>query len=679
METKLYAAEALRHRGICGLQNIFPVQCAGRGRSRAGGLCLWWRSDIQLEVLNASLNHILCNILHPEEQNHMLMVGLYGFPEERRKIDTWNLIKGLMPSSSMACLVIGDFNDVLSPFDKLGGDPPDLSHIQWVNQVCSDCGLREVDFSGKRFTWSNNRTTLGTIEERLDLALVNDEWNALWPATSLVHFQRHQSDHSPILLTCGARRGRKELKRTRLFRFEEMWLQEGNECAEVVAETWCNGGPDLLSRLSEVSSALDGWGKAKFGDLPRKISDQQAWLQELQRKTQTEQVIMASHEAAKELDSLLEQEEIWWSQRSRATWLKHGDKNSKFFHHKASQRRKRNMIELIRDDRGRKYEEDKDISSVLMDYFTNLFATSNPSGVEEATSLVAGRISPSHLETLSEPFTKEEVEQALFQMHPTKHQSAFVPGRLITDNALIAYECFHFMKKKITGRNGIMALKLDMSKAYDRIEWSFLESVLKSMGFPAAWLSGIKISRRAPVISHLLFADDSVMFARARVEEAQCLKQILATYERVSGQMINLDKSMLSVSRNVHDNCFHELKQLLNVKAVEGYDKYLGLPTIIGKSKTQIFNFVKERVWKKLKGWKEKFLSRAGREILTKPVAQAIPSYVMSCFVLPDGICAYIDRMISKFFWGGDPARQSLHWTKWENLCKGKMEGGLGF
>ncbi|XP_057450409.1 uncharacterized protein LOC130741856 [Lotus japonicus] len=319
-------------------------------------------------------------------------------------------------------------------------------------------------------------------------------------------------------------------------------------------------------------------------------------------------------------------------------------------------------------------------------------------------------------------------------------QSAFVPNRLITDNALIAHECFHYMKKKITGRNDIMALKLDMAKAYDQIEWSFLRSVMENMGFPQNWvslimrcvstvsfsimlngnpqtvfspgrglrqgdplspylfilcgevfsaliervvlsanLSGIRVARAVPVISHLLFADDSIVFARANVDKARTLQAIVATYERASGQVINLDKSMLSVSRNVTDNRFDELKQLLNVKAVESYDKYLGLPTVIGKSKVQILNFVKERVWKKLKGWKEKALSRAGREVLIKAVAQAIPSYAMSCFILPDGICAEIDSMISRFLWSGDVTRRGLHWTGWKNLCKNKSDGGLSF
>ncbi|XP_057418936.1 uncharacterized protein LOC130713161 [Lotus japonicus] len=95
-------------------------------------------------------------------------------------------------------------------------------------------------------------------------------------------------------------------------------------------------------------------------------------------------------------------------------------------------------------------------------------------------------------------------------------------------------------------------------------------------------MHGIKIARSAPTISHHLFAEDNIVFSRANAQEAECVKTIMQTYEQASGQVVNLDKSMLSVSRNVPENCFHELTQLLGVKAVESFDKYLGLPTIIG-------------------------------------------------------------------------------------------------
>lgn len=95
--------------------------------------------------------------------------------------------------------------------------------------------------------------------------------------------------------------------------------------------------------------------------------------------------------------------------------------------------------------------------------------------------------------------------------------------------------------------------------------------------------------------------------------------------------------------------------------AVECYDKYLGLPTIIEKSKTQVFSFVKDHVWKRLKGWIEKSLFRAGREVLVKAVDQSIPSYVMSCFLLSDGICSHIEGMISQCYWGCDVTKRDMY------------------
>ncbi|XP_057445088.1 uncharacterized protein LOC130737357 [Lotus japonicus] len=285
METRLYSAEASRHRGIGGLQNVFPVQCAGQGRSRAGGLCLFWGNEVEVEVISASLNHILFNVVNSDDRSEMRCLGVYGFPDERKKA-TWDMIRRYTPSSSIPFMCFGDFNDTLSPADKLGGDPPDVERLQEVSQACVDCALHEVDFSGYRFTWSNKRKRPGTIEERLDYALVNEAWRSIWPVTSVYHLPRYRSDHNPILIFSGSRKMRKEMARANLFRFEQLWLQEGEECAEVVTETWGRLQADLPSKISQVGDALQGWGKEKFGDLPRKISDQRGLLERLQRRDQ---------------------------------------------------------------------------------------------------------------------------------------------------------------------------------------------------------------------------------------------------------------------------------------------------------------------------------------------------------------------------------------------------------
>ena len=96
------------------------------------------------------------------------------------------------------------------------------------------------------------------------------------------------------------------------------------------------------------------------------------------------------------------------------------------------------------------------------------------------------------------------------------------------------------------------------------------------------------------------------------------------------------------------------IKQLLGVPAIHQYEKYLGLPALVGRAKKQSFIYLKERVWKKLQGWKEKILSQVGREVLIKSVIQAIPTYKMSCFKLPKGLLRSWRFLYESF--GGDIA-----------------------
>jgi hypothetical protein len=112
---------------------------------------------------------------------------------------------------------------------------------------------------------------------------------------------------------------------------------------------------------------------------------------------------------------------------------------------------------------------------------------------------------------------------------------------------------------------------------------------------------------------------------------------------------------------------------------VNNFDKYLGLPAMIGRSKKSIFNGLKERIIQRLQGWKERFLSKAGREILIKAVAQAIPTFAMNCFRLPKSWCDEVNGLIARYWRGQQKNERNLHWIKWEKLCTAKVDGGLGF
>ena len=134
-------------------------------------------------------------------------------------------------------------------------------------------------------------------------------------------------------------------------------------------------------------------------------------------------------------------------------------------------------------------------------------------------------------------------------------------------------------------------------------------------------LNGVAVCRSAPRISHLFFADDSLLFCQASQEEVKCITDILQLYADSSGQCINFEKSSMFFNSNTFGGQRELIKNMLGVKEVEKFESYLGLPTLLGRSKYQAFSFLKDRVWKKLQGWKGKMLSRAGKEVLIKVVA----------------------------------------------------------
>ena len=238
-----------------------------------------------------------------------------------------------------------------------------------------------------------------------------------------------------------------------------------------------------------------------------------------------------------------------------------------------------------------------------------------------------------------------------------ENQCAFVPGRMIFDNIIVAHETLHAMQKRRHGKHGSLAVKLDLSKAYDRIEWRFLQGVMETMGFSAKWIGlvmncvmsvsyslvvngkqsgriipyrglhqgdplspylfllcaeglskllksatqaglihGIAAARRGPKISHLFFADDSLLFCRVGREECNKVVEILDCYEKVSGQIVNTDKSGILFSSNTGDEDKITSMDILNIHRPMNQDIYLGLPLLFGRSKKRAFRALKEKI-----------------------------------------------------------------------------------
>lgn len=183
-------------------------------------------------------------------------------------------------------------------------------------------------------------------------------------------------------------------------------------------------------------------------------------------------------------------------------------------------------------------------------------------------------------------------------------------------------------------------------------------------------LEGLKVARVAPLMTHLFFTDDSLIFTKATHENCDTMPIVLQIYKSTSEQVINFDKSAILFSPNVQ----RKFKQQLLAKYTVAFaKKYLGLPTMIGRAKNGAMQSIKERVWKRLQGWKERLLSKGRKEVLIKAVAQAIPPYTMSCFLIPMGVCKDLESLMCKFWWRSQEDKRKIHWLSWERLCWPKM------
>ncbi|KAM1658248.1 hypothetical protein FF1_046366 [Malus domestica] len=145
------------------------------------------------------------------------------------------------------------------------------------------------------------------------------------------------------------------------------------------------------------------------------------------------------------------------------------------------------------------------------------------------------------------------------------------------------------------------------------------------------------VSANGTPISHMFFANDSVLFGHASVEEARGIVEVLRTYARGSGQAVNLSKSSIFFGSKTSNRVRRKIGRTMGIQCKSGFGRYFGLQSDFGHSKRVVFEEVWDRLESWLASWAEQFLSQAGKEVFVKAVAMAMPSYAMSCFKLPIG------------------------------------------
>ena len=193
-------------------------------------------------------------------------------------------------------------------------------------------------------------------------------------------------------------------------------------------------------------------------------------------------------------------------------------------------------------------------------------------------------------------------------------------------------------------------------------------------------INGVKASVCAPPITHVMYADDILLFSKATRSNATAIISCIRKYCLWSGQSLNNMKSGVFFSKQTDWNKRRAIKHVLQMRSLKRDAIYLGSPLFLTKARSKDFKYLVERVESKLVGWRSKSLSWVGRSTLINSVVQTIPNYAMSAFNIPINVCNKLDSLSRRFWWRPKNSEgQFLALTAWDNLCKPKCKGGLGF
>ena len=526
-------------------------------RPNSGGLTLYWKQDIDLQILSSSKNLIDTVILYKGTTTYVSFV--YGEPEVPNRSIFWDSLIDLALPRTSAWLLTGDFNEIIDNSEKSGGPERAEGTFGAFRNMLANCNLFDLQHSGNCLSWRGKRRT-HLVYCRLDRSLVNPAWSDSFPTGRCQYLGFEGSDHRPLITVFDSAQRR----RNRLFRFDRR-LRDNEEIKELIANIWnLNAEASINDRLGLCRRAISAWTREQFFNSKEKIANLKQHLDTAMTDPLGNEELISAING--NLMAAYKEEEEFWRQRSRIMWLALGDRNSGYFHAVAKGRRARNKMFVIEDAESTAYYEEEQIAGQISTYFSEIFTSGNNDNTAgDMREIVASAITPNVSEAANERLISipdpTEIKYALFLIHPDKApgpdgfsasffhsnwstigpsliseiqaffrtgrlpsatnnthvrlipkltgaklisdfrpialcnivykvitkiislrlkptlqdiisetQSAFVPGRAISDNVLITHEILHYLKVSEAEVRRSMAVKTDMSKAYDRLE-----------------------------------------------------------------------------------------------------------------------------------------------------------------------------------------------------------------
>ncbi|KAL4388335.1 hypothetical protein GQ457_09G021820 [Hibiscus cannabinus] len=648
------------------------------------------------------------------------------------------------------------------------GSTNDFNAMRKFAEFINCNNLVDLPMCGSSFTWFRSGTNISA--SKLDRFLVSPEICSWFPDVSQYTLNRALSDHCPVLLKEGQR-----VATHRPFKWFNHWAEDPDFDKMIKEKCSSIKRKGIGEKLRLVKAAVKSWVamarskdvdttdvlENKIATLERKIVAKGALPSEVSLRNTEIQSLKA------QLWGKYRREEREWLQKSRLKLFKEGDRNTNFFHLTASVRSKVNHIQCLRVN-GNLLKDQHGIATAFEDHFKGSYNRSSTLPVKDFV-VNFRRLKQSNVLRLEAPFSEEEVWSALRtsdedvnDFRPISlvssvykivakvlsrrlagcmeevigdNQFAFLQGKQITDCVLTANETIEDIRRR---KRAALVFKADFQKAYDTIDWDFLDFILEKMGFRCKWRSwisycissatisvlvngsptnrfsikrglrqgcplspflfncmgealslllekarsfrvfkGVEVGNSGFVVSHIQFADDLIVFTEASVANSRNIKRILRVFEVVSGLRLNPRKSKL-YGLNVENCLVEDWAQQIQCIVDKFPTTYLGLPLGFSRNSIELWNPVIEKFRKRLDGWKGKLLSFGGRITLLRSVFSNLHVYFMSLFQVPTGVAESLNKIMANFLWGPEASRP-IHWVKWENVCRAKVNGGLGW
>ncbi|KAL0307849.1 UNVERIFIED_CONTAM: hypothetical protein Sangu_3008000 [Sesamum angustifolium] len=640
-------------------------------------------------------------------------------------------------------IVMGDFNAVLDDSEVNGYAADTSASMADFLECITESELTHLPFTGANFTWHNCSDGERSLWKRLDRMLVNEAWLVQWPQSKYISSYPRTSDHSPLILQGQDNQVHNFMFRfdnymTKMPGFlrlvEEHWDQQATGTDMYI----------LARKLKAMKPILRKFRKT-HGDLSHNVQQAAHFLhkaQLLSHEFKHVSILLQLEKCCRMIYCKATTMEVnMLKQRAKIAWLKGGDNCTKIFFRKITARRTSQRVYQIQNEDGHLLTDYTAVTGEFVNYFKKLFGGSQrqSQNLDHLQPFARYLISETRQCRLAPLFKGEDVCRAVMEFFnngrllkqlnttlitlipkvqlPTKVgdfrpisccnvvykiitkimvkrmqlvleklvdncQNAFVPGRSISDNILLAQELLSAIIRKNYLPDAPSRFILWVEQCITTASFSLSLNGTVHGFFPSTrgLRQGDPISPYLFVLVmeslHLLIKNDLLLFCKAEVYSATVLHGILQQFKGITGLHANAQKSQILFSKAA-------APVQTQIQTIFGFPqgtlpvRYLGVPLITSKLSIADCAPLILKIEARIAGWNQLKLTYAGRTQLIKSVLSSIHQYWCSVFILPKGVIKLIEAKLRNFLWRGGTATGGYK-VAWEQVCKPTSHGGLG-